>query len=806
MKKDKKLYMIGNAHIDPVWMWQWQEGFQEVKATFRSALDRMKEYDDFIFTSSSASYYEWVEENDPSMFQEIKERVQEGRWVIVGGWWIQPDCNAPNGESFVRQGLYGQKYFEEKFGVKAICGYNVDSFGHNGMLPQILKKCGMDYYVFMRPGRHEKGLPGEIFTWKAPDGSAVDAFRIPFEYCTWPDGIEEHVNRCAGEIKNPGNGIMCFYGVGNHGGGPTKKNIESIRKMQEREEMPQLIFASPNDYFQDVKKSGRKLPVVSGELFHHSSGCYSVHSEVKRLNRQAENRLEMAEKYAVAASVLAGKKYPKEKLTEGWKEVLFNQFHDILAGTSLEAAYTDAREQYGAALSGAAKVLNSSIQTLSWNIDIPFEEDVKPLVVFNPNAFETSFEVAVESWKPADSTVLLDEVGNQIPFQYVQSEASSNGRCRIVFVAKLPSFGWRTYRFAVRDNVRKFADMKADECGAQNKWFSIRFDPETGYIASFKKKNDDTEYFGGMAAVPVVIEDKSDTWSHSVRIFDKKEGVFKGNVRLVEHGPVKSVLRVTQTYGASRIVQDYSIYQELDFITVKTTVDWREHFKMLKFEFPMNMNYLRASWEIPYGVAQREPNAEEYPMQTFLDLEGTNPGMETHMNGLSIINDAKTAGSVSGKTAAFTVLRSPIYANHEPYVPDENLEYTYIDQGVQTFTWGMYPHDGSWEEADTVRLARTLNQKPISLFETYHNGSLPMKGSFFENVRKNVCFTVFKEAEDGSGDLILRAYETAGKDTRDCFEIPSLSMKQEITFTPFEIKTIRIKRNGAVTETNMLEE
>ena len=158
MEKSKKMYMIGNSHIDPVWLWNWQEGFQEIKATFRSALDRMKEFDDFIFTCSAASYYEWVEQNDPEMFKEIRARVAEGRWVLAGGWWIQPDCNAGCGESFVRQGLYGQRYFLEKFGKTATFGYNVDSFGHNGMLPQILKKSGMDGYVFMRPGRHEKHL------------------------------------------------------------------------------------------------------------------------------------------------------------------------------------------------------------------------------------------------------------------------------------------------------------------------------------------------------------------------------------------------------------------------------------------------------------------------------------------------------------------------------------------------------------------------------------------------------------------------------------------------------------------------
>ena len=521
MEKEKTLYMIGNAHLDPVWLWQWQEGYQEVKATFRSALDRMKEYDDFFFTSSSAAYYEWVEENEPAMFEEIRERVKEGRWVIVGGWWIQPDCNAPGGESYVRQGLYGQRYFQEKLGVTAQTGYNVDSFGHNGMLPQILKKSGMDNYVFMRPGRHEKGLEGETFTWTSNDGSAVTAFRIPFEYCTWPRELKEHIERCAGEIKDPRGSIMCFYGVGNHGGGPTKQNIESIHELNRAEDMPRLILSTPDDYFQAVKQSGRTLPVVSGELFHHSSGCYSAHSEVKRLNRLAENRLIMAEKLSVAGKHWAGGKYPLEKYTESWKKVLFNQFHDIMAGTSIEPAYEDARESYGAALDTAARGLNAAVQSISWHIDIPMEEDMKPIVVFNPNAFSGKFEVEMESPCLKENQVLVDEEGTQIPLQTVQSLASSNGRTRLVFIAELPALGYRTYRLVIREAARTFPDVECSGNTAENRWFKIAFDEKIGYISSLYKKNDGTEYFSGPAAVPVVIEDKSDTWSHGVRIFER---------------------------------------------------------------------------------------------------------------------------------------------------------------------------------------------------------------------------------------------------------------------------------------------
>lgn len=809
MNKNNKLYMIGNAHVDVVWLWQWQEGLQEVKATFKSVLDRMNEYEDFIFTGSSAAYYDWVEQNDPTMFEAIRQRVKEGRWVIAGGWWIEPDCNAPCGESFVRQGLYGQRYFWEKFGVKSVCGYNVDSFGHNGNLPQILKKSGMDNYVFMRPGRHEKGMEGENFIWRAADGSCVNAFRIPFEYCTWPDQIEEHVKRCAGEIKNSGGSIMCFYGVGNHGGGPTKKNIDSIHQMVDRSNMPELILSSPNAYFVDREKEGGKLPMVCGELFHHSSGCYSVEATVKMLNRKAEMRLLMAERVSVMAGVLTGSKYPSKEYENAWKTVLFNQFHDTLSGTSLREAYEDSAEDYGYALHIAGRGLNSAVQSLAWQVNIPMEENMKPLVVVNPNAFETKTEIEVESWVFKENTVLLDDKNVQIPFQLVQSSASLQGRCRICFIAELPSLGWRTYRFAVREKAERFPEVCSDGFSAENKWLKIVIDQETGYISSLLKKNDGTEYFSGPAAVPVVIKDESDTWSHAVRIFNDEVGIFKAvSVSKIESGPVKCVFRVASEYQTSMIIQDFSVFQELDYIKVKTTVNWHEKWAMLKLQFPMNLNYLRTSWEIPYGIAHREPNGEEYPMQTWLDLEGTNPGMETHMNGLSILNDGRFAGSVTGKTAAITVLRSPIYTHHEPYQPDENLEYVYTDQGTQTFTYALYPHDGSWENVKTVQCAKAMNCKPVALFETYHEGGLEQSGSLLEVSEDNIFLEVLKKAEDGSGDLILRMYETAGKTTETEIRLKALKLQVSAEFQPFEIKTLRIivgKKNTVVWN-NMLEE
>ena len=806
-KKNKKLYMIGNSHIDPVWLWQWQEGFQTVKATFRSVLDRMKEYPDFIFTGSSAAYYEWVEKNDPQMFKEIKERVKEGRWVIAGGWWVQPDCNIPCGESFVRQGLYGQRYFYEKFNVTAHTGYNVDSFGHNGMLPQILKKCGMDNYVFMRPGRHEKGLPSNTFKWESADGSSVNAFRILFEYCTWPKDIAPHVRRCEDEIKNNDIGAMCFYGVGNHGGGPTKLNIESIHELNENSEYPALIMASPDMYFSDLIKSGIKLPVVLGELFHHSSGCYSANSEVKMLNRKSENRLIEAEKFSVISNILTGQIYPLKEYRKAWTNVLFNQFHDIMAGTSIEPAYDDTRESFGYALHTAAVGMNYALQAVSWNIDIPMEENMKPIVVFNPHSFSSKAEVEMESSSIKEGFALVDERGTEIPMQIVQSKAAALGRCRICFIADLPPMGYRTYRLIKKENARKFDSISCTDNSFENDFFKVEFDSSTGYIKSFIKKDTEDSIFEGDAAVPVVISDKSDTWSHGVRHFKDVSGYFKAvNVHCVEAGPVKAVIRVSSQYGKSSITQDFAIYKELDYIKVDTTVDWHEKQSMFKLRFPMNFNYFRGSYEIPYGFTEREPDGEEYPMQSWIDCEGSTPG-KSNIVGLSILNDGKYSYDADNRVISITVLRSPVYANHMPFVLDENSSYAYMDQGVQKFTYVLYPHNGSFENAETIKHALEINQKPVSLFETYHEGKLQQAGSFMSISAPNVIVGTMKQAEDGSGDIILRMYETSKMDTDAVIEIPALKRKINVKFSPCEIKTLRIPKDGSsdVIETNMLE-
>jgi alpha-mannosidase len=812
--KEKTLHMVGNAHIDPVWLWRWQEGYHEVLASFRSALDRLEEYDDFIFVSSSAAFYEWVEKSDPEMFEEIRARVAEGRWEIVGGWWIQPDCNIPSGESFVRQGLYAQRYFQAKFGVTARVGYNVDSFGHNGMLPQLLKKSGLDYYVFMRPSPHEKGLPGRLFWWESDDGSRVLTYRIPFEYGTWGKDLEKNIRRCAGELREQVNELMCFYGVGNHGGGPTRENIDSIRRLAGVEDLPALKFSSPNRYFQEVSGKEWRLPVVHEDLQHHASGCYAAHSGVKRWNRRAETLLVTAEKLATLARQVTGQPIG-EDLAHAWKGVLFNQFHDILAGTSLEEAYDDARDLYGEALVIGGRALNEAMQSLTWNIDIPYQEGVRPLVVFNPHAWRVNGPVELEIARLREGETLVDESGNGVPLQIAQSAATAQGRQRLVFAAELPALGYRTFRLVPQEGERAATEpaaparqglVEASDTVLENERFRLEIDPETGWFVSLRDKQARTEVLSGPAARPVVIDDSSDTWGHNVFSFTDVAGEFRASsTRLVENGPVRAVVRIESRFRESLLTQDVIMYRDLATIDVEATVDWREPQMMLKLRFPTNLHYMRATFEIPYGHIERFANEEEKPGQSWVDLSGTARD-SGDLYGLSILNDSKYSFDVNIRDIGLTVLRNPVYAHHIPATIEAGQRYSYTDQGLQRFRYTLLPHAGGWADGGTVRRAAELNQRPLPLMATFHPGPLPQRASYVAVDRGNIDVSVIKPAEDG-GATIVRALETSGNRTRATLRLPAWQRVITAEFGPSEIKTFLLpdEPDAEVVETDLIE-
>lgn len=822
--------MIGNAHLDPVWLWRWPEGLQAIRATFQSALDRMDESADFVFTSSQAAVYEWLERCDPALFRRIRERVQEGRWMIVGGWWLQPDCNLPSGEGFARQSLYGQRYFEDRFGVRATVGYNVDSFGHAWSLPQILRLSGMHAYVFMRPEPHEKkDLPGHLFLWEGVDGTQVPTFQIPHSYSSsfvklFPERIDYDAAQLTDELPFR----MCFYGVGNHGGGPTKENIRMIEEAAERLADVDIVFSDPAMFFAEVADLGVELPVLVDELQHHASGCYSVHSEIKRNNRRAEHALVVAETMATAAAKWVGTAYPGADLTRAWKGVLFNHFHDILAGTSIKEAYNDARDLHGVSFQLAAETSNLSLQAIAAQIDLSGAGT--PLVVWNPHGHRVQGPVIlemwqVEAWSPNPDCMRLRDVnGNDVPFQEVAPSAIVTPQMRraVTFLADVPATGYTVY-WLDEEGVPESHDLQGQESAAENEGpaafgsgetdlyvegltlgndlLQIAFDEVTGAIHSLHCG--DWEVFAGPGAVGVVMADESDTWSHGVFRYDEQVGQFEAaRIALVEDGPVRATVEVVSRYNDSELIQRFTLHAGLPWVDVHTVVDWRERHKVLKLQFPVNVESPEATYEVPFGAIERPADGEEEPGMHWFDVsDGEAPGP-----GLAILNDAKYSYDVSGNTMRLTVLRSPLYAHHVPKEAADATVESFIDQGVQSFTYRLYPHCGSWQEAQIPAAGFQLNQPLTLLMESNHAGRLPQELSLLEIDAPNVLLSALKQAEDGDG-TIVRVFESVGQSTPVRLDWRGGEVVIETELRPFEIRTYLIQDGecpGAV-EVDLLE-
>ena len=784
----RKLHMIGNAHIDPVWLWQWPEGYQEVRATFRSAVDRLDEYPDFVFTCDSALFFEWVEESDPELFERIRGHVSDGRFQVIGGWWVEPDCNIPAGESFVRQALYGQRYLREKLGITATVGANLDSFGHNASIPQILRKSGCDSYVFLRPGPNEKDLESPIFWWESPDGSRVLAYRIPHEYCAPKDDIGEHVEKAVASLPEADEDYAVFYGVGNHGGGPTKANLEQIARMGLRPSSLRAFF--------DAASANGSRPVLRGELQHHSPGCYTTHSGIKRWNRRAESLLLRAEKWCAVADSLGLRAYPRDELTRAWKLVLFNQFHDTLAGTSIEPAYEDARDQLGHASSVAASAFNAAAQAIARQIGIEQEEEMRPVVVFNPHPWTLRTDVEIEyTWTREQGHHVVDDDGEAVPMQLTRPLTTMSGlRSRFAFPVEVPPLGYRTYRVRLGELVVNQHKLSASETTLENEHVLVEVDPATGRIAKLVHKASGVDLAAPGSPHAVVVDDRSDTWGHGVVAYDQAVGEFECvSVRLLESGPVRAILRVESTYGSSALREDYVLSADAASVEVRVALDWHEQLKLLKLRYPTSVETDRATFETPYGHLERPAGGDEEPGQSWVDVSGGG-------RGLCVSNDAKYGYDVRGGDIGISAVRSPVWAWHDPRELEEGGDFEYMDQGRQDFRVRLVPHGGDWREADVVRRAAELNQPPFALIETFHDGPLPQRRSFADDGGGAVVLTVVKGGEDGGH--AVRAYETAGRAAHA--ELDVLGTAIEADFGPHEIKTF-VLRDGTAVETDLLE-
>ena len=806
----EKNYLIGNAHLDPVWQWRVSEGLSLIRSTFRSALDRMKENDNYKFTSACAGYYLWIKQMDPEMFEEIKQRVKEGRWGVVGGMWVQPDCNIPSGESFCRHFLYSQKFLKENFGDITNVGYNVDSFGHSAVLPQLFKKSGIDNYVYMRPTREIENLdlPEEnLHKWVSPDGSEITAFRILDLYCG--DLSEDRINLYLGKSQDQ----MIYYGIGNHGGGPSKEHLKQAEELVKDDKFK---YAIPSEYFKHVADA--KMPTVAGDLKHHASGCYSANSRVKFENRRAECELVSAETFDTLAGLIVGGESHTAEFEKAWQRVMFNQFHDVIAGCCIKEAYPDTYNAYGYARQKAQELENFALQRIAGKIkttdflDADFSEmrdrlwyregEGSPMVVFNPHPFPIKTSVSFGAYSV---TKVLDHNGNEVPYQMVRAPYTDGKNFeKCLFEVELPAMGYRVYYvYKKTENSTEAAvatDLKATENTLENDLVKVVIDKESGAVTSYVLKAENREFAKGALGKAIVCDDSMhDTWSHLVNKLNDDIGAFgDGELRLIENGPVRATIKSVTKYGRSVLKKYYTLYKGDARLHIRCVLDVDEEYKLIKLSFPVNVESPKAVYSMPYGFIEKEPNGEEDVAHEWVDMIDGNTNC-----GLGLINDGRYSHCAIDNDLRVMVARSCAYLDHYAQgLRDEEMEF--IDKGEHEFCFILFPHMEN-ATADITNTGRVLNMPPILVQETHHDGILPQEYSALEIDRKNISISALKNSENNDG-LVIRLTETSGIAVTATLSFKAIDKDFELSFTPQEVKTIKLSKTGEVEEIRIIEQ
>ncbi len=781
------LLMVGNAHIDPMWIWDWDEGMHEVLQTFRAAADRLDEDPELRFTASSASYYRWVLDTSPELFARIRRHVDAGRWVVTGGQWVEPDCNLPAGESVCRQFLYGQRFLEDHLGVTATVGYNIDSFGHAGTLPQLLAASGIGSYVFMRPGPGEKEIASPAFRWRGADGTELPAYRIPYEYST--EGAEEMVIRGRADelvARSSALGIplMAFFGVGDHGGGPTRLAMRTVHALS-AESGGAVAFGDPTTYFEALGDEARRaLPVVDGELQWHAVGCYSARADLKLANGRAEDALVAAEVLNEMCRLLTGDAPDvRPELADAWEGVLFAQFHDALGGTCTDRATEAVHALLVSGASRAERVAVRALHRLTEHVDTWVEgaENAEgleesalgglpvPLVAFNPHSWPVTGAVTI----PHPIAVATDAQGRRVHVQQVPSGEVTYSPTRSLLQVTVPPLGYRRYWLHATDPDAGTPQpgvepARAGEDGVLgNGLLELRVDTSTGALA-------DAVATGGALPIgthllaggvrPVVVADGSDTWSHGVARYEGDEVAGRLlSVGVVEPGPVRATVRSVWSFGdrGTTVTQDVSVYEGRSLVEVQLDVEWHDAHRVLKLVVPVALDAPASTAGAAYGSVARPCSGHEEPMVHWVDL--SDPGADW---GLACTSEGGGGYDALGSTLRLTVLRSPRVADHgRGWGTDDPAGYPVTDQGHHRMRYRLVPHVGAAQAAQLPRLAAEHRQGLPVVLDTWHRGGLGPEGSAATLQADGVIMPVLKRAED-EGGTVVRLWEVAGRPER----------------------------------------
>jgi len=823
------IHYVGHAHIDMNWLWDWAETVDTAYKTFTTANKLMDEFPDFKFSQSQTSVYSAMEKYSPETFEMIREKVKKGQWEVTSNFWVEGDKNLASGEALVRHILYTKRYFKEKFGFPydAIkIDWEPDTFGHHWMHPQILKKSGITRYYFCRAGKGHR-----IFWWEAPDGSRVLAWddgKLGYGGPVKPEDVVETVEL----FEHTGmKDYMVVYGVGDHGGGPTRKDLQLIEEMKSWPIFPKIKCSTTDEFFSIAEKYGDKFPVVKDELNFVFRGCYTSQSNIKEANRKAENLLTSVEVLGLLANKLTGKMYSEELLREGWINTLFNQFHDILPGSGIPETYRYAQGLFQNAKAAGNMIKEFSLKAIVKDIDTKndISVDTVPIVVFNPSPWARTDTVTADiynTFNEKDKLIIVDESGETYPVQY--KKYSFFQTClRVTFTAKdVPGYGYETYYLKYAEEERsttsevKVTDIftgQVTESGVrasnkyilENDYLKITLEAGLGAITSIIDKSTGKEFLpeGSKSSLLQMLYEAPHPMSawEIGQIVETIALDTGATLEIVEKGPARVIVRSRRKYRDSEFVLDIILNNNVPRIDFRLELLWLETgskelgVPMLKIAFPVDIANGNARFEIPFGSIERPTNEEEVPSQKWVDLTGIDE--EGKELGIALSSTTKYGYDVRDNTIRMTILRSS-------YEPDPVPE-----RGRYEFTFSLLPHIGRLSPSSLIRFGNEVNYLLIPYVTDMHPGKL---GKSFETIRvepENVLVSILKKAEDNN-DMILRVYETNGYEleTKVTLGLPVKSyvetdlLEQPIGddvqckdntivfhLKPYEIKTIRIR-------------
>jgi len=836
--------LICNAHLDPVWLWEWEEGAAEALATFRTAADLCEEFEAFVFCHNEALLYQHIEALEPALFKRIQELVSRGQWHIMGGWFLQPDCNMPSGESFLRQIQLGRRYFEEKFGVRPTTAINFDSFGHTRGLVQILKQCGYDSYLFCRPlqGMHVAWASNQ-FWWEGFDGSRVLASRA-MEWYNSPLGrarekVENVVEAVGGQSARPmpavGNAsrgaaartvpdvFHVLWGVGNHGGGPSRKDLRDLAALM-REHGATIMHSTPERYFADLRASSATLPVHADDMNPWGVGCYISQVRIKQLHRRLENELYATEKLTAAAA-LSGFHWPEEALQSAMRDLCLAEFHDILPGSSIQPVEEQGIRILQHGLEELSRVRNAAFVFLAQGERAAREGEI-PVLVANPHPFPVEATVACEFNLPDqnygnDWTVPDVYAGrHRVPSQVEQELSNLNldWRKRVVFRATLKPSGVTRFDCRLRRAPTKRTPfdgtMDRREVALAAEGTEVAIDRRSGLMKRLVVNG--TPILAPRAFQPVVMEDSADPWGMRVTSFMKRAGLFKrlsseeaarfagvavprlAPVRVIEHGDVRTVIESLMAYEKSRLVMRLAVPRTGGEVAVDVRVFWHEQDRLLKLRLPWDpaLGAPRFRGQTAFGVQEHPLDGSEVAALKWVALEFPERDL-----ALTVVNDGTYAFSADRRALYLTLLHSPAYAAHP--IADRHLLapdrfHPRSDQGERQFRFWLKVGPASARMAHVSREADAHNEKPsaVSFFPS-GEGIHPAKPGL-RLTGRTVQLSALRKVP-GEEAYIARVFNPLPRRASCELVLEALGVRERIALDAMVFRTYRIER-GRMTE------